>query len=157
MLQLYAKLMYVMSMIIILMLYTLHLHMQKDICKNRWDSVVSVTNGLLISDFGSSTRREGHNSFYANHPQRLAHLVMFKMSVGRDPKNPTTSSMAQIQLHASMVENSTLCLNGTISIQNPQILGTISSKHDVIHTPAHFLSGGFMMTNGDCHILCARA
>ena len=30
------------------------------------DSVVSDTNGLLISDFSSSTRVERHNSYYAN-------------------------------------------------------------------------------------------
>ena len=46
----------------------------------------------------SSTRGERHNSYNANHPQREVHLVMFKISVGRDPKSPTTSSTAQIQL-----------------------------------------------------------
>ena len=30
------------------------------------DSVISDTNGLLISDFSSSTRGERHNSYYAN-------------------------------------------------------------------------------------------
>ena len=32
----------------------------------------------------------------------------------------------------------------------------ISSGHDVIHAPTHFLSGVYY-DNGDCHILCARA
>ena len=53
--------------------------------KHRRDSVVSGTNGLLISDFGSSTRGKTHDSHYANHPQCTAHLVMFKISVGRNP------------------------------------------------------------------------
>ena len=44
---------------------------------------------------------------------------------------------------------STLCLNGltlTDSFQNPQILRTISSGHDIIHTPALFPVWGFIMT-----------
>ena len=45
-----------------------------------------------------ATRRERHSSFYANHPQRAAHLVIFKISVGRDPINLITSSTAQIQV-----------------------------------------------------------
>ena len=62
------------------------------------DSVVSSTNSLLMYDLGSSTRGERHNSYYANPTQRAEHLVMFKISDCRDPKNPTTSSTAQIQL-----------------------------------------------------------
>ena len=58
---------------------------------------------LLTSDFGSSTWRDRHNSYYANHPQCVAHLVVFKISVGRDPKILTTTAT---------VENSTLCLWG---------------------------------------------
>ena len=40
-------------------------------------------------------------------------------------------------------------LNGPIStdsFQNPQILKTISSGHDIIHTPASFPVWGFIMT-----------
>ena len=55
-------------------------------------------NGLSISDFGSSTWRERHNFYNANYPQHAAILVMFKISVWRDPKNPITPSTAQIQL-----------------------------------------------------------
>ena len=55
-------------------------------------------NGLLTSDFSSSTQGERHNSYYANHPQHAVHLVMFKISVSKDKKNPTTSLRAQIQL-----------------------------------------------------------
>ena len=44
-------------------------------------------NGLLTSGFGSSTWGERHNSYYVNHPQHAAHLVMFKISVGRDLQN----------------------------------------------------------------------
>ena len=60
----------------------------------------SGTNGLLISDFVNSTWVERHNTYNANHPQRAAHLVMFKISVVRDPKIPPISSTAQIQLSA---------------------------------------------------------
>ena len=62
------------------------------------DSVVQVRTVLLTSDFGSSTRGERHNSYNANNLQRVAHLVMFKISVCRDLKNPITSSTVQIQL-----------------------------------------------------------
>ena len=51
---------------------------------------------LLTSSMG--TRGERHNSYHVNHPQHAAHLVMFKISVGRDLKKQTTSSTAQIQL-----------------------------------------------------------
>ena len=53
------------------------------------------------------------------------------------------------QLHASTVENP------TTSFQNPQVLRTISSGYDVIHTPAPFLVWGFIMTNCNCRILSA--
>ena len=74
------------------------------------DFVVSGTNGLLTSDFGSSTRGERHNSYY---PHRSAHFVMIKISVGRDRKKK--------QLHLSTAKNSTpqwqkmFCLHGPIS------------------------------------------
>ena len=62
------------------------------------DSVFQVQMVLLTSDFSFLTRGERHNSYYANHPQCAVHLVMFKISLGRDLKNPTTSLTAQIQL-----------------------------------------------------------
>ena len=71
---------------------------------------------------------------------RAVHHVMSKISIGRDPKNPTTSFNAR---------NSTFCLRGPIStdsFRNPQILGTISSGHDVIYTPAPFPVWGFIRT-----------
>ena len=48
------------------------------------DYVVQVRTVLLTSDIGSSTRGERHKSYYANHPQHAAHLVMLKISVSRD-------------------------------------------------------------------------
>ena len=60
--------------------------------------------------------------------------------------------------HASTAEDPTLCLNGRNStlclhssilidsFQNPQILRTISSRHDIIHTLASFPVWGFIMT-----------
>ena len=73
-------------------------------------------------------------------PRRTAHLVMNKIYVGRDPKNPTTSFNGQ---------NLNFHLNGPIStdsFQNPQILRTISSVPDDIHSPSQFPVWGFIMT-----------
>ena len=78
--------------------------------------------------------------------QRAAHLVMFKISVGRDPKNPTTSFNCQNPTRLSTVK---IQLS---AFQNPQIL-----SHVIIHTPASFPVWGFIMTNGDGHILFLRA
>ena len=77
-------------------------------------------------------------------PKNAVHLVMFKITVGRDPKNPTTclngrelNSMPQWQkldFHPSWSN-----LNSRLTLfQNLQILRTISSGHDVIHTPVPF-------------------
>ena len=74
---------------------------------------------------------------------------MFKISVDRDPKNSTTSSTAQIQLYASMAEtqlSASVVQSQLTLFQNPQILRTISSGHDVIHNPAPFPVRGFIMT-----------
>ena len=99
------------------------------------DSVVQTRT----FDIGSSTRRERHNSYSA--VSTTVHLVMFKNSLSRDLKNPTTSSTAQIQLSTQWQKLNCLPhwsnLNFQLIIfQNPQILRTISSGHDVIHTPA---------------------
>ena len=116
--------------------------------KAQADSVVQVRTVLLTSDFGSSTGGERHNSYYANHTiwphKRAAHPVMFK--IGRDPKTLTTSSMVKIQLSTSnsMAETQlsarvVQCQPSTAAFfQNPQILRSISSGHDVINTPAPF-------------------
>ena len=77
--------------------------------------------------------------------------MMFKISVGRDPKNPTTSSTAQIQLSTEWQKLNCLPpwfnLNFQLTLfQNSQILRTISTGHDVIHTPASFPVWGFIMT-----------
>ena len=71
------------------------------------------------------------------------------ISTGRDQKNLTA---------AATVENSTLCLNAETKLsatmvqsqltlfQNPHILRTISSGHDIIPTPVPFPVWGFIMT-----------
>ena len=99
------------------------------------------------------TRGERHNSqffFFAKHtmlipPQRAAHLKMFKITINlyrsRSEKlnlMPQWSKTqlcldAESQLHLSTVKIQLM------SFQNPQILRTISSGHDVIYTPALFL------------------
>ena len=127
-----------------LVMYVIIIHIRKQA-----DSVVQVKTVLLTPAFGSSTRGERHNSYYANPTQYAAHLVIIKISIGRDPKNLTATAT---------VENSTLCLNGrnlttssmahshfsTDPFQNPQILWTISSRHNVIHTPASFPVWGLL-------------
>ena len=69
----------------------------------------SVVSDLLTSDFSSSTRGERHNPYYANHPQRAVHLVMFKISVDRDPKKtqlhlqrPKSNAMPQWEKLSSL-------------------------------------------------------
>ena len=109
-----------------------------------------IRTRLLTSDFGSWRHEERYTILtLLIPPQCAAHLVIFKISVGRDPKNPTTyfngqnptlASMAETQLSAPMVK-SQLTL-----FQNPQILRTISSGHDVIHPPTPFPVWGFIMT-----------
>ena len=112
------------------------------------DSVVQVRTVLLISwlQFIDTRRETQFLKVFRNHtiltpPQGSAHLVVFKTSVCRDPKNLTATNT---------VENLTLCPNDRNLIvwsnvsfqltpfQNPQILRTISSRYDVIYTPATF-------------------
>ena len=133
------------------------------------DSVVQVRMQLLVFDFNSSSRGERHNSYYANHPQRAAHLVMFKISVGRDLQNSNYILNGR--------ELNSLCPNGrehiylppwqkfnylpawsNVNLQHLKSSNSqpISSRHEIIHTPAHLLSGVYY-DNGECHILCARA
>ena len=106
----------------------------------------------FLTSAHSNTRRERHNSYYANYPQHMAHRVMFKISVSRDLKNPTTSFNGPNPTLCPNSRNSTLCLHGSnfnsqlTLFQNPQIFRTISSRHDVIHTPTPFPVWGLIMT-----------
>ena len=65
---------------------------------------------------------------------------------------PTIMVGSQLQLSASMADNPTVCLHGPKStpnwcvFQNLQILRTIASRHDVIHTPCLISYLGFIMT-----------
>ena len=97
-----------------------------------------------------ATRGERPNSYNVNNPQRAAHLVMFKISVGRDPKNSTTSFNGRNSTLCPMAENLTLCLHGPISTLNwlffkilkfsgPSNLGMTSSTLQL-----HFLSGSLL-------------
>ena len=111
-------------------------------------SAVQVQTHLLNSDFSSLTWGERHNSYYADHtiwPHKCAaHPVMFKISVCRDPKKPTTSStlngMAETQLSARIVQ----CQLLTESFSKSPNSQPISSGHDVIHTPALFPVWGLL-------------
>ena len=116
--------------------------------------IVQVRTVLSTSDFGSSTRRERHDSYYAYHsiwPHKYAaHPVMFKISVGRDPKNPTTPSMVKSNSQLPTGRNSTFCLHGPIStfnslffkilkVSGPSLLSMTSSTLQPL-----FLSGGLI-------------
>ena len=78
-----------------------------------------------------------------------AHLVLFKISVGRDLKILTTAAMVENSALSPNGRNSIVCLHGPMStfnslFQNPQILRTISSGHDVVHTPSEFPVWGLL-------------
>ena len=148
-------------------------------CNTNADSVVQVRMVSLTSDFSSSTWGERHNSYYADLTMLipLTTFMEFKISFGRDPKNPTTSSTAQSQLQLNGRELNFLpiwsdfnflipCSDPNFSTQrsdlnwtffkifqilSPSLLGMTSST-----IQPHFLSG-VHYENGDCHILCARA
>ena len=118
--------------------YTTQMHVQMQA-----DSNCSGMNRLLISDFGSSTRGERHNSYYANHPQYSAHLVVQSQFLNTmlGPQLLTIMVGPQLQLSGIEADNPTVCLPGpkvNSQLQNLQILRIIASGHDVIHTPAQF-------------------
>ena len=74
---------------------------------------------------------------------RTAHLVVFKISVGGDPKNSTLRLSGRIPNYLPTWSN----LNSQLTLfQNLRILRTISSWYDVIYTPATFPVWGFIMT-----------
>ena len=122
------------------------------------DSIVSGMNGLLISWLRFfDTRRE---TILTTWPYYFdaRHILWCLRSVGRDPKNPTTSSTAQIQLSPQWLELNSLPPWSNLNwlFQNPQILRTISSRHDVIHTPVPFPFWGFIMTMIVISFACMR-
>ena len=110
----------------------------------------SGTNDLLISDFGSSTREERHNSYCANHPQRAAHLVVFEISVSRDPKILTAAvtvensilsvPMAETQSSASMIQ----CQPSTDSLKILKFSGPPLPGMTSFTLQPHFLSWGLL-------------
>ena len=71
------------------------------------------------------------------------------ISTGRNPKNLTAATTVDNSILCLNGRNLILCLHGLIStdtFQNPQILRTNSSGHDIIHTPTPFPAWGFIMT-----------
>ena len=92
----------------------------------------------------SDTRRETQFlKVFSNHtmltpPQRAAHLLMFKISMGRDPKNPTTSFNGQNPILASTIQ-SQLTLFKILKFSGPYLRGMTSST-----LQPHFLSGGLL-------------
>ena len=128
------------------------------------DSVVQLPTFI---NFGSSTRRERHNSY---------HTMLTTSFNGRNPavcpngrnstiffhspllisqhhsRTPTSHIIVRSQFQLSTIEadNPTVCLhwskvNSQLTLfQNLQILWTIASGHDVIHTPASFPIWGLL-------------
>ena len=158
----------------------IHIHMQNTgrLCCFRYERFIN----FWLSSF--EMRRETQLlKVYANHtmhtlPQRVAYLVMLNISLGRDLQNSTTclngqkhnyifqrsksnyifqQSNTQLSLPTVEIQLELSTVETQFSFQNPWILWTISSGHDVIHTPVSFPVWGFIVTNGDCLILCERA
>ena len=97
--------------------------------KTQADSVVQVRTVLLTPCFGSSTWRVKHNSYNADHTiwplKCTVHLVVFKISVCKDPKKTTTTSstaQSHLQLNGRELNSRPTCQPSTDSFQNPQIL-----------------------------------
>ena len=119
------------------------------------NSIVSDTKGLFISSFGPWRHEEWGTILTMLTPSRCAaHLVVFKISIhlcwsrpeklNRRRNGRKLNSMPQWQKLNFLPQWSNL--NSFFFFQNPQILRTISSGYDVIHTPAPFPVGGFIMT-----------
>ena len=128
--------------------------------KTQADSVVSGTNGLLISWLLGSWRHEERDTILTmlTPPQRTAQLVMFKISVVRGSKNPTTFFNGQNSTLNSRIPNSRL--NAPISTNS--FSKSSNSQDHLFRARRHPHSGpnscpGVYYDNGDCHILCARA
>ena len=106
-----------------------------------------IRTGLLTSVFGPWQHEERDTILTMLTPSpRAAHLVVFKFSVGRDPKIPTTSFNGQKSTLNGRIPNSRL--NAPIStdfffkilkFSGPSLLGMTSST-----LQAHFLSGGLL-------------
>ena len=116
------------------------------------DSIVLVRTVLLTSRLQFiDTKRERHNSYFANPTYNVRHISWCLrsqfISAGRGPKNLTTSSTVE---NTSMAETQLLCLHGSMSTPNwlffkilkfsgPSLLGMTSST-----LQPHFLSGGLL-------------
>ena len=126
-----------------------------------WRTLIHVWTVLLTSNFGSSTRGKRHNSYYANHPSypnaRCILWCLRSLSV-EICKTPSTCLNGR--------ELDSLCPNGrehiylpawsNVNLKLPWFFKSsnsqpISSRHDVIHTPAPFPVWRFIMTRGERH------
>ena len=87
------------------------------------DSIVQVQMVLLTSDFGSLTRGERWNSYYANHPQYSAHLGVQVRTSQHHRQNSTFSPHGR-------TPTSTVCLNG----RQPNSLSTSSKVNSQLST-----------------------
>ena len=105
----------------------------------------SGTNGLLTSDFGSSTRGERHNSLksfvsdYAENTPNVRHILWCLFSIHHcwsEPEklNRRRTSIAENSIICPNCRNSIVCLHGPIS--NPQLPGRTQTFQHHGRTPA---------------------
>ena len=110
------------------------------------DSIVSGTNGLT-SGFGPWRHEERDTQFlkvFANYtmltpPQRATYLGMFKISVGRDAKSPTTSFNGNKKPTPCLNDQNPIRLFKIHKFSGPSLLGMTSST-----LQPHFLSGDLL-------------
>ena len=121
--------------------------------KCRQTLLFQIQMGLLISDFGYSTWGETQFLKVFHNHTMLTPPPTFSISCGvKDLNSSLPVEIRKTQLFDSIAESPITRLHGPIStsqltvFQNPQILRTISSRHDIIHTPAPFPIWGFIMT-----------
>ena len=134
------------------MIFITTVHIQTQANTNTGGLCCSGTNSLLISWLLTSILRHEERDpilTMLTPSPRAAHLVVFKISFGRDPKNLNHRRNCR-ELNSQLNgRNSTICLHGPISTPNwlfskSSNFRTISSGHDVIHTPALFSVWGIL-------------
>ena len=125
----------------------IHIQTQRIQIQYRRTLLFPLRTRLSIPDFSPWWHEERDTILTMLTPsQRTVHLLMFKISVSGDPKNPTTSFNGQNPTLNGRIPNSRL--NGPIStdvfsnilkFSGPSLLGMTSSTLQL-----HFLSGGLL-------------
>ena len=123
------------------------------------DSVVSDTNGFINFWLRfMATRRERHNSYYAD-PTNVRRILWSKISIHLRQSRPEKLNRRRNGRKING-RNSTLCLQGPISTDS--FSKSSNSQDHLLRARRHPHSSlisclGVYYDNGDYHILCARA